>query len=724
MKTKHLFLKINLLLGLVILVLLNLIAQNSYFKADLTGNNAYSLSQVSKDTLAQIEDPLRVKVFYNSQIPAPYNSVRRYLQDLLREYNARQAMNFNYEFVDPTTPEGKQQAQQYGLQQVEIQEIKSDQFQSKAVYMGAVVLYGNVVERVDNITGTNGLEYRLTTAMRSAITQVDALSGADEKVQMKVIASPVLQQLQIQGFADLRDTMVTIHQKVNTDNYNRIEFEYLKPDTEKEIAELSSTYDIQPISWEDRSGEKTEALLDVVLSYQDNKEIVPLRILSGLLGGYSLQKPEAIEEAVRQGLKSLVSANPRIAYVTGQGEKALDDSQRGAGAFSSLLQGRFELVEVNPGEDPIPGDIDTLIINGPTEKLSKEALYRIDQFVMQGGSLFVMLDSHVQKMPSQRQMMAGTRPTWEKNTTGLEQLLNAWGVDVTPQLVLDEESYVARQGMQSQQLFQAPVLTGDSLNRENVITAELDNIILLNVTEIRPVSEQNSAQKQEKKEDEADSEYPEITTLLTSSPESWTVESPQEVTPYLEGAPASAETERKTLAVLLQGNFNSSFDGPLQLELQSMEKAQSESAKGTSTKTVVAEGPTSNGESPAGSQIISTAGFRSSSDGKGKVALLSTSAVTTAQLLNPQQRTPNSTFLMNTIDYLNGAPGFAELRSKGLGTPQFELPSPAFRTTARWGNTILVPLLVVITGLFVWSRRKARSRQIQQMFNSDSEVAK
>ncbi len=77
---------------------------------------------------------------------------------------------------------------------------------------------------------------------------------------------------------------------------------------------------------------------------------------------------------------------------------------------------------------------------------------------------------------------------------------------------------------------------------------------------------------------------------------------------------------------------------------------------------------------------------------------------------------------MNTLDYLNGAPGFAVLRSKGLGSPSFELPSPAFRTVARWGNTVLVPALVALTGLVVWARRRRRSYRIQHMLSTHTEV--
>ncbi len=99
---------------------------------------------------------------------------------------------------------------------------------------------------------------------------------------------------------------------------------------------------------------------------------------------------------------------------------------------------------------------------------------------------------------------------------------------------------------------------------------------------------------------------------------------------------------------------------------------------------------------------------------------MSSSALTTAQMLDPQTRTPNGTFLQNAVDYLNGAAGIAELRSKGLGVARLEIASPASRIVARWGNTVLVPAIVLVAGLVVWSRRRARARRVRSLFNTEN----
>lgn len=727
---------LNVVLIIAILVAVNLVATNAFFKLDLTRNDAYSLSRVSRETLARLEDPLRVKVFYATELPAPYNGVRQYLTDILREFDSVEGQYFSWESIDVTTDAGRAEAQQYGLQQVEIQEIRSDEFQSRAVYMGAVVLYGNVVERVDRIASTDGLEYRLTTAISSAVTQVDALSGTTETVTMEVFASPSLADLQIQGFAELEAQMAAIHERVNADNYGRLDFSFRQPAEISEIRGLSEELGVRPIRWETQRGETREGLLEVVLRQGDRIERVPFEIYSQLFGGYTLDDPANIEEAVRNGLRSLVAANPQVAYAIGHGEKALQDFQRGAGPFAQLVGERYELLPVPLAEEGVPPGIDTLVINGPTERYSETALYRIDQFLMDGGSLLVLVDSYEQIVPTRQQQMQGAQPTWEPVETGLEALLQRYGVEITDALVLDEESYIARGQQGSQQLFQAPVLSGESISTENAVTAGLQDIIVLNTAELLPA--RDAAEAAEGGETDGDAEEtdgnaiendgnagendedaaPRYTAILRTSPQSWVVENPAEVGPWIQGAPASADLGRRDVAVLLEGRFESYFDEPVAVEIPTLDDAGSEGDESTTTGV---DTTTSAMDNATRATELRTDRHVTESVEDGRVLVVSSSALTTAQMLDAQNRTPNGTFLLNAVDYLNGAPGMARLRSKGLGVPRITVNNPNSLIVARWGNTILLPAIVIVIGLVVWHRRRVRSRRIRSLFSEQRE---
>lgn len=684
MKRQKLFSTVNLVLILAILLLVNLISMRGFTKWDLTSSNAFSLSEISAETLTRAEDPLRVKVFYSSQVPSPYNGVRQYLLDLLREYDSAGGRDFSYELVDVTAPEGRLEAQNYGLQEVEIQEIRSDEFQSRSVLMGAVVLYGNAVERVDRITSADGLEYRLTLAMRSAISQVDALAGTTEPVKMMTFVSPGLMDLDIQGIAEFEDRMTAVYERVNQDNYQRIAFESYQPEGDEEVRQYMDQYGLQGLRWEAQPGVQEQGLLEVVLTYGDRVEQVPVPIYSGLFGGYSLPDEAALEESVRASLRSLVNASPVVGYITGGGVKSISDYQRGSGPLKDLLEERVELVEVDPDSEAIPAGIDTMILNGPTTDFSEAALYRIDQFLMTGGSLFVLIDRHIQEFPTQQQMMMGQQPVWRVNGSNVISLLEHYGFAVGSEVVLDEESFVSQQSGRRQQLYQAPVLAGDSMNRDSVITAGLEDLIVLNAIEIDVEGEGG-------------------TVLLKSSPRSWSVGSPEDIGPWTDGLPSEDAAAQFDLASMYEGDLESYFDQPVELPLESL---------GEDPVSADAGANAGDGAGPA----IGRGSFFSESIEPAKILVIGSSALTTAQMLDAQNRTPNGTFLLNAVDYLNGSPGFAELRSKGLGVPRLNPLSGVLSTTLRWGNTILAPVLTLLVGLIVLLRRRARGRRIRAAF--------
>ncbi|TVR71916.1 MAG: hypothetical protein EA427_03760 [Spirochaetaceae bacterium] len=688
------FATVNLILLVLVIILLNLVARESFFRVDLTAGGAYSLSRLSREIVAGAEDPLHVKVFYSDQVPPPYNGVRRYLLDLLREYEAIGRGRFSYEIVDTSTPEGRGSAGEYGLRQVEIQEVRSDEFQSRAVFLGAVVLYGNALERVDPITATDGLEYRLTTAMGRAISQVDALAGSPEPVIMRAFLTPGLRDLGIQGIGELPEQLRSIHSRLNRENYERIRFELHEP-TGSEVEELAAEYGLRPLRWQDGAGREHPGLVEILLSRGDRHQAIPLEIYSGFLGDYSLDEPSAIEEALRLGLRALVTANPRVGYATGTGERRPDDYRAGAGPFADLLGERYELFPIQVAEERIPPDIETLIVNGPREAYSETALYRIDQFVMSGGSLLVFLDRFEEQVPTQQEMMLGEQPEWHRINSGLEPLLSHYGIRVSDELVLDEEGFVASSQGRRVTIHQAPVLRGSSLNREHVITRDLEDMIVLNTWEIRPGAG--------------------VIPLLETSPRSWTVEHPSDAGPWLEGVPPGVTPDRRIVAALREHQFESFFAVPPEPDrsTEADRRAEADSASDS------APGAAQPSATEPGATQLETDRHRSEAVREARILVVGSSELTTAQLIDPQQRTANSTFLMNALDYLMGAPAFAELRGKGLGVARLEVNNPALPGVIRWLNIILVPLLVVMTGLLVKLRRRARSRRIQQLFREE-----
>jgi ABC-type uncharacterized transport system involved in gliding motility auxiliary subunit len=101
-----------------------------------------------------------------------------------------------------------------------------------------------------------------------------------------------------------------------------------------------------------------------------------------------------------------------------------------------------------------------------------------------------------------------------------------------------------------------------------------------------------------------------------------------------------------------------------------------------------------------------------------KIAVIGSSALLKDNLIDPEARGPNATFVLNIIDVLNGRGDIAALRSKTQRFNPLEETEPATKAAVKLFNIAGLPSLVVLTGLLAWWRRRMRRRRIQEMFQS------
>ena len=153
-----------------ILILLNLIGRDLFFRLDLTDNKMYSLSKSSKSVVSKIDDLMTLKVYFSNNLPGQYGNNRRYLQDILEEYKAYSNGKIHFEFFEPETNEDLQNdAQKSGIQPVQLQVIENDKVEVKRVYMGMVFIYEDKRETIPIIQTTTGLEYEITTNIKKLV---------------------------------------------------------------------------------------------------------------------------------------------------------------------------------------------------------------------------------------------------------------------------------------------------------------------------------------------------------------------------------------------------------------------------------------------------------------------------------------------------------------------------------------------------------------------------
>lgn len=147
-----------------------------------------------------------------------------------------------------------------------------------------------------------------------------------------------------------------------------------------------------------------------------------------------------------------------------------------AWAFVSQLRQDFNVKRVEMTADKIDDDVKVLVVIHPKE-ISDKAQFAIDQFVLRGGKLVAFLDSQSAADSRQQNPMMGGGGA----ASSLDKLLKAWGVSFDTSKVVADLNFKMQLRGRNGQPMEAPAwlgLTAEGVNREDIVTAQIDNIWL------------------------------------------------------------------------------------------------------------------------------------------------------------------------------------------------------------------------------------------------------
>ena len=674
-------------LFIVFLLLLNIVSYNSFFRLDLTEPKSYSLSKPSKQVVKNLQEPLTIRVFFDKNLPTPYNSVAQYVEDLLAEYDGVANKNFSVINMDLSKEESLAMASDYGLSQIQIQEIKNNEVGFKQVYMGLVLSYGDSIETLDSITSTEGFEYKLTTKISKMISTADTLANLkqDEKINITLYFSPVLKNMGISGCAELEEIVETTFKEVNKQNKDRLDYKVVNP-SESETIEFVQKYGIQAIQYKSENQQKVAAL-GLVVEYNDDFRVIPVQIERSLFG-YVVSGLETIGESINESLQSLMSNVQSIGYVTGHGELSLQD-ERQALNFNKMVSAHYQIEELNLVEKDIPMNMSCIVINGPKADFAEEELYKIDQFVMRGGNVMFFVDSLVEQGGSPYQAAE-----YVPNELNIDKLLNKYGVKRNYDYVMDTNCYTTSSSEYGKMnLYWAPIMQKDQLAKKSVITQNLGYLIFLQNGSLDISGAENNSNLKS-------------TVLVKSSPESWAQSERIMLNPIFMTPPEAGDFASQNLAVMIEGKFDSAYTEKPKFE------TSDESAETTENQT-------------QDENQLTTENHLASAKLPGKIFVTGSSYVTTYQILDGQDTSPISMFFLNVIDYLNGNEEVCTMRTKGLGINVLTIKSPALATIAKYFNQFGLVILVAVAGLIVVRSRAKRRKQIREKYNpNDSRQVK
>jgi len=717
---------IKFLIYAVVIVLINLAGKTLFFRADLTENKIYSLSEASKAAVEKLSEPLTINVFFTENLPAPHNSTKRYLMDLLEEYAISANKYFNYRFYDVSPQEegtsdkameNRKLAENYGINPVEIRMIEKDEMKFKKAYMGMVMIQGDIIEQIPAITSTDGLEYKLTTTIQKLNNKISTLASLPEKVSIKLIMSSSVKSVApvigISEIPQLPSSVKETVEKLNNSNYGQLTYEYIDPTTGDKIDSLIEEYNIRVLQWPDIPEKNITAgrgAIGLSVEYGNEKAYVQLlNVLRIPIIGtrYELIDMDNLEEIINENIETLIGINEDIGYLADHGTLELaapmmmmqqqnNDQLRN---FQALMNENYTLKPVNLKDDRIPESLNCLIIAQPTEEFTNYELYQIDQALMRGTNLAIFTDAFKEiPQPPQQRFSFNMGPTYKTLDTGLEKLLAHYGVRVKPSYVMDKNSFKqtmpAQTGGGERNIYFAPMIKNENINKELGFMENIKGLITLNVS---PVSVDNEIIK---KNDISAHQ------LIASSDDAWEMTGQINLNPMFIQPPQEQDKFKSySLAYLLEGKFSSYYNDKEipQKEMETPDEPEAE-----------AETPDQK-EDPELSKIKSKESFIPA--GKlGKISIIGSSAMLKDNLLDKEGRSPNAAFILNLIDSLNGREDIAAMRSKTQQFNPLEDTEVMTKNTIKLFNIMGLPVIIVILGLFTWWRRSARRKNIRLLF--------
>jgi ABC-type uncharacterized transport system involved in gliding motility auxiliary subunit len=313
-------------------------------------------------------------------------------------------------------------------------------------------------------------------------------------------------------------------------------------------------------------------------------------------------------------------------------------------------------------------------------------------------------------MPAQNQQMQFNRgPSYVPLNTGLEKLLKHYGISVKKSYVMDENCYTQEVPTQfgggERKIYFAPLIKNEFINKDLDFMGNIKGLVAMKVSPL-------ILDTQRLKENGIDA-----VRIFSSSEKSWEMKERINLNPMFMRPPATDEEQKSyPLAYVLEGAFPSYFSGKQIPEKKSDEEGAEKSGDADKPGEAAITGEKEKTPDEDLAKIKGEGLFLEKGE-PAKIFIMAASEMLKDNVLDEKGRTPNAMFILNMIDFLNDRAGIATMRSKEQRFNPLRDVSAGTKAVLKSFNIAGLPILVVIFGLLVLLRRRARKKQIQMMFS-------
>lgn len=141
------FLKIGI--GIFIIILINILANQYFFRIDLTEEKRFTISDATREMLRELDDVVYVEVYLEGDFPAGFKRLQKAIRERLNEFRVYAGTNIQYAFIDPSQATNAEARNEYyrslaekGIQPTNLFATEDGKRIEKLIFPGATVSYG------------------------------------------------------------------------------------------------------------------------------------------------------------------------------------------------------------------------------------------------------------------------------------------------------------------------------------------------------------------------------------------------------------------------------------------------------------------------------------------------------------------------------------------------------------------------------------------------------
>ncbi|MDA3864475.1 MAG: Gldg family protein [Deltaproteobacteria bacterium] len=424
----------------IILLGLNLFAFNFLIRdwhgarVDLTEYNEHSLSGHTRKVLRKLPDRVEIVGIFSKNTHKLLKPLLPKIQDMLGDYVAESGGRVVVELEDPESDrEVKSVFENYGIKPMPMPLASKYKQEVKSIYFNIIIKYGDQTLKygIDNLidvkdeggkvdVSLKNMELLLTRGIKKVTTSFTSLDSVLANITSPVqiifhqLPEEYKQNIAPEKLKEIQSSTEKLENKIQSlqKRFNNIKYKKVKAKNQEKIFMVEINYGSKKIEF-------PLFMQTAEVSSSDISERVETslkRVLPGFTRRLGLIIPPA-------------DVNPMMARQM----RRRPPSQ--FAILKQLLQEDFEIEEVDLESGNPPLNIDVLLLARP-EEMSEKAVYALDQYIMLGGSVVILLD------PGKLDMMALAQSKLKLNAvkSGLEELMANWGVNYKQQILADKKN--------------------------------------------------------------------------------------------------------------------------------------------------------------------------------------------------------------------------------------------------------------------------------------------